>query len=369
MATRGISAGNRPFPQVGRLKDVGEISDYLNTLGNWIDSAIDGLNRQAKTIPYAAYAHLPPLDGVTRLIAVPDDPIYGQVLCFNGVATSGTATGWYRLIPAGTTGAPAASFPVGGTTSQVLGKHSGTDYDMEWQTPHYVPAGGTTSQALRKTGTADYAAAWADVHEVPSGGGSGDVLSKSGTADYALAWVTPHYLTTGGTTGQVLTKTSTADYAASWQDAQRPAFIGALAYSTSTQTATSGSDLRLAWNAEVYDGASFHDNVTNNSRMTIGSGVSYVELVGNLAVITNGTATAGSVLATIWKNGSAMGTALAEDSRYTVGVGATVYLQVQSPVLAVGSGDYFELNVNQNTGAAAKLDVASANWFALKAVQ
>jgi len=216
MATRGISAGNRPFPKAPNLPTVGEISKYLNDVGSWVTDRVNALDRQARTIPYAAFSDLPPLAGPPRLIAVPDDPTYGQVLCFNGVSTSGTETGWYRLIPAGTAGAPAASFPAGGTTSQVLGKKSSTDYDMEWQTPHYVPSGGTTAQALRKTGTADYAATWGDVHEVPAGGTLAQALRKTGTADYAATWSDVHEIPAGGTTSQVLAKTGTADYATAW---------------------------------------------------------------------------------------------------------------------------------------------------------
>lgn len=216
-STRGISAGLPQLPQCGPLKDIGQVSTYLNSLGGWMAKAVDNLNRQAKVIPSAVFADLPPLDGSPRFIVIPDDPTYGQVILFNGVSTSGTATGWYRLIPAGTAGSPAASFPTGGTASQVLGKVSATDYDMAWQTPHYVPPGGTAPQALRKTSGTDYATAWADVHEVPAGGTASQVLAKTSGVDYATAWTTMYGLpSTAAVDGQVLVKSGVGAGTATW---------------------------------------------------------------------------------------------------------------------------------------------------------
>lgn len=217
MATRGISGSVRPFPKAGPLRDIGAVSAYVATLGEWTRQSFEALKAESRTIPSVAYADLPPLAGLVRLVNVPDDPTYGQVLCFNGVSTSGTDTGWYRLIPAGTAGAPAASFPAGGTTSQVLGKVSGTDYAMAWQTPYYVPsASGTVGQGLRKTTTAATGYAWDTFLEVSTGGSAGQALRKTGTAAADYAWADVHELTTGGTTSQVLAKVDGTDYNAAW---------------------------------------------------------------------------------------------------------------------------------------------------------
>lgn len=211
--SRGISANVRPFPNPGNLKTVGEVSSYLNTLGNWVRDAVDQINKRAiQQYPHDA---LPPLDGLVRIIGVPDDPIYGQCLAYNGTGTS-TEAGWNRIPVVGTIGGAGQSIPSGGTTSQVLGKHSTSDFDMQWQTPHYVPAGGGSRAFLGKNSTADYDTSWLGIHEVPAGGTGNQVLTKNSTSDYDASWATPHYLTTGGTGGQVLVKNSTADYDASW---------------------------------------------------------------------------------------------------------------------------------------------------------
>ncbi len=108
--------------------------------------------------------------------------------------------------------------PSGGTTGQVLGKSSGTDYDIMWLTPHYIPSGGSNGQVLAKSTSADYSVAWTDVHSIPSGGTTGQVLAKSSNTNYAVSWADVHGLPSGGGAGQVLAKSSATNYAVSWVD-------------------------------------------------------------------------------------------------------------------------------------------------------
>lgn len=108
--------------------------------------------------------------------------------------------------------------PSGGTTGQVLGKSSGADYEIMWLTPHYIPSGGSNGQVLAKSSSADYSVAWTDVHSIPSGGTTGQVLAKSSNANYAVSWADVHGLPSGGSTGQVLAKSSATNYAVSWVD-------------------------------------------------------------------------------------------------------------------------------------------------------
>jgi len=370
MATRGISGAVRPFPNAPQITKLEQIAPYLNDLGNWINASLSLLDFKAKTIPYALSADMPPLAGAPRLVCVPDDPTYGQVLCFNGVSTSGTATGWYRLIPAGTISGSAASLPAGGTTSQMLGKTSNSDFAMAWLTPPFLNStGGTAGQVLTKSSTAAYAGTWADPHYLTTGGTTSQVLAKTSNSDYVAAWTTILQVPTGGTASQILIKNTTAAGDASWGDLPYHAFGGAMAYSTSTQTATSGVALSVAWNAEVYDTANFHDNVTNNSRVTVGAGVSYVALSASIEIVSNGTATAGTRMAEIWKNGSAMTTAAARVNEYAIGLGDTITMNLRSPVIAVSSGDYFELSVKQNSGSVATISPAGASWLSIAVIQ
>lgn len=62
----------------------------------------------------------------------------------------------------------------GGIAGQVATKNSGTDFDISWNTPHYLITGGTTGQVLTKNSNADYDVTWT----TPSGGGSGSSASS-----------------------------------------------------------------------------------------------------------------------------------------------------------------------------------------------
>ena len=81
--------------------------------------------------------------------------------------------------------------PSGGTTGQLLGKKSNTDYDVEWESVHDVPSGGTTGQVLKKKTDTDYDVEWGNDntgHDVPSGGTTGQVLKKTNNNNYAVEW-------------------------------------------------------------------------------------------------------------------------------------------------------------------------------------
>jgi uncharacterized protein YjlB len=97
----------------------------------------------------------------------------------------------------------------------------------------------------------------------------------------------------------------------------------------------------VTFDAEVYDTDDLHDNVTNNSRITIPAGVTHVRLSGQMYV--NGTLTGASYLGLqIRKNGAVdypgSSLILVETSGPTFG-----YAAVTSPVLEVIEGDYFEM--------------------------
>ena len=117
-STRAASAGLTPFPNAPQITKLEQVPPYLNNLGNWIKSAVDSLTFSAKNIPYASVNSPPPLAGPPRIVAFPDDPVYGQILAYNGVGPSGTTTGWWRLVVDGTITSPAA-FKTNGTQTTV----------------------------------------------------------------------------------------------------------------------------------------------------------------------------------------------------------------------------------------------------------
>lgn len=132
-------------------------------------------------------------------------------------------------------------------------------------------------------------------------------------------------------------------------------FKGALVTNSTNQTQISSSDVVLAWNQETTDIGGWHDNVTNNSRLTVPAGVTVVELT---AVINWEGPGANSstylALVRIRKNGAAI-VAAAEDANInnasSVLFGQSVVTLTSGP-LAVIPGDYFEVvtNVADTTG-------------------
>jgi hypothetical protein len=146
-----------------------------------------------------------------------------------------------------------------------------------------------------------------------------------------------------------------ATAAASYQElAVLPStYDGALAYNSSTQNITT-SATTLAFDSEVYDLGNHHDNVTNNSRMTAGSGVSLVRLSACVYVPSWSV----QMQLTIRMNGSNV-----------VGVSPIIdrvgpYCSVVTPPVAVTSTDYFTVVATASSGTASA--AVTGTWFCME---
>ena len=93
-----------------------------------------------------------------------------------------------------------------------------------------------------------------------------------------------------GANDTVLTADSTTATGLKWA-ATASGFVGCRAYKiTTNQSLSNNTDTAISFNAELFDTNSFHDNSTNNTRMTVPSGKSgkYL-LVANLVFAANAT--------------------------------------------------------------------------------
>ena len=118
---------------------------------------------------------------------------------------------------------------------------------------------------------------------------------------------------------------------------------GALVKRTTDLTAVDYSTATaMAWDAEIYDTAAIHDNSTNNTRLTVPSGVTWVQIEASVA--TNNVSPAAGLAVDIRKNGTIAFDGYSYDS---VGSGAynTPGISYSTPPLSVVAGDYFEVFV------------------------
>lgn len=122
--------------------------------------------------------------------------------------------------------------------------------------------------------------------------------------------------------------------------------------------------LAVGWDSEIYDTDSIHDNVTNNSRLTVPSGVSYVRIGGGIRVQN---ITSGVFLNTfINKNGSSTwgGSPQSIIDIDGTSVGTTCW----TAFVPVSPGDYFEYMLGVQTDTSVNV-IALRSWFAMEIFQ
>jgi hypothetical protein len=262
----------------------------------------------------------------------------------------------------------------GGTTGQILSKTTNADMDFTWITNDVgditavnvtspITGGGssgavtiginaattsvvgavqlsdstsTTSSVLASTPTATKSAYDLADAAVPKSTvtTAGDVIYGTGSAAVTRLGI--------GTAGQVL-KVNSGATAPEWGNAGT--FVGCRLYKTAAQTIANTTTTSLTWDAELYDTDSFHNNVTNNSRITIPSGKGGKYLIGTQWTWAGNTTSYRIGFFTVngTQNFEAYGTA--QDSVYT---GRASYVLMDT--LSLSAGDYVEVKVLQNSG-------------------
>jgi hypothetical protein len=142
-------------------------------------------------------------------------------------------------------------------------------------------------------------------------------------------------------------------------------FSGAFVQSTATQSLVNNTLTAVIWDSETHDIGGWHDNVTNNTRLTVPSGVNYVVVAAGIEFANNAT---GLRACTMRKNGSGIaGMGASMINAQADGSNATRINVVSAP-LAVTAGDYFELFAQQTSGGALNVTNGTTTWFAIRAV-
>ena len=206
----------------------------------------------------------------------------------------------------------------GGTTGQVLAKASGTDLDFSWVAQD-------DSNAIQNA-----------------------IVDAKGDLIGATAADTPARLAVG-TDGQVLTADSTAATGLAWATAGgTPTFVGCmLRKSDSSQSIANDTYAIVTFDNEIIDTDGFHDNTTNNSRITIPTGKGGKYLV--TAVVHYAAHATGYRKAFVTKNGAVFTGDSIADQR-TGGFSGSGSEPTFNGIVELDAGDYLMLNGWQNSG-------------------
>lgn len=136
-------------------------------------------------------------------------------------------------------------------------------------------------------------------------------------------------------------------------------FDGASAFANSAFNIPNNTETAIPLDAESFDTKSFHDNSTNNTRITIPTGVSRVCLTGQ---ITMANASAGTVVQLRIDLNDTGGAPAATKHIPVTGSGLEV-LNLSTGPIDVVSGDFFELKTLQDTGGVLAITTGSVKTF------
>jgi hypothetical protein len=136
------------------------------------------------------------------------------------------------------------------------------------------------------------------------------------------------------------------------------AMLGALVHKSTGDQAIGVTFVTSTWDTEIYDLAGWHDAVSNTSRLTVPSGVSFVRVISSIL------ASAPVVLQHL-KNGATFAGMGKGD--VSMGTGSNL-LNIASAPIAVSAGDYFQTQIGKETSGTITPSNDPETWFAIEAL-
>jgi hypothetical protein len=206
---------------------------------------------------------------------------------------------------------------------------------------------------LKDTNTTTYytGSAWTNLDTT----GMVNPMTTTGDTIYSSSGSTPARLGIG-TAGQVLTVNAGAT-APEWKTpASGSTFAGCALTKSASQTISNNTGTFISFNGEDFDTDNFHDNSTNNTRITIPSGKAGKYQVNlNLQWAAN---TSGTRYCMLYKNG----TVNFVEKLLSVSTTGGYAEQFLATIMDLTVGDYIEAKVDQSSGG--NLDVWGDNSLA-----
>ena len=198
---------------------------------------------------------------------------------------------------------------------------------------------------LKDTNSTEYysGSAWVAI----GGGGLSSPLTTKGDV---WGYSTTNDRIPVGTNGQVLTADSTAALGLKWATAASGStFAGVRVSKSAAQSTANNTYTVVTWNTENFDTNTFHDNATNNSRLTVPSGkAGYYLVTGTMAFAGNAT---GYRRAFYTLNG-----VLAADVNTQWAANTQVETASFAYVVNLAVADYIEMQVYQSSGGSLNTD-------------
>ena len=142
---------------------------------------------------------------------------------------------------------------------------------------------------------------------------------------------------------------------------------GALVYRTTNQAITTATNTKINFTAEDYDTDTIHDNATNNTRLTVPTGATKVRLTGQVYWESFSATT---ITVELFKNNAVTFNGYTRDQ--TGNTATRRALSINSPIFSVTGGDYFELNVYQDSGSNKNVSPGlggETTWFAMEVIE
>ena len=196
--------------------------------------------------------------------------------------------------------------------------------------------GGTTGQALVKNSNTDMDFVWSSIDPLTILDAKGDLIS-------ATAADTPARLAVG-TNGHVLTADSTQATGLKWAAAASGAtLVGCQLTKSAVQALANQTEVAITFNGETWDTDAFHDNSTNNTRITIPSGKNGKYQLNGVVSLESGT---GNYYVLIKKNGAVWNYPITIP---TAGSGFNSSITFMVPMDLVAT-DYVEMFLYHNMG-------------------